>query len=267
MSNEIATTNNNFPSQAELQTIGLIAKTAHSSGLYSGVGGESKILMILLTAKELGVGPCMALNGGIWNINGKVEISSRLMNSLIRRAGHSLTIIRSDDTVCTLLGKRSDGDTFECSFTMEEAKTAGLAVRDVWKKYPGDMLYNRCMSRLARRLFSDVIGNSYVEGEIREAKEVEKQLPVAECEDVTPEPKAEQFQTNSILIEKVNDNQALKLQEEFLKIDAECRANMWGYLKEKHGVAEGNFHGIPESQFLVLIAGIDRNKEKNKSVA
>lgn len=185
MSNELMVTNN-FPTQVELQSVALIARTAKASQLYSNVGDEAKIMMILLAARELGVGPCQALNGGIWSIQGKIEISARLMNGLIRRAGHSIKVIKSTDTECVLLGTRTDGDSFECSFTIDDATKAGLAGGNVWKKYPGDMLYNRCMSRLARRLFSDVIGQCYVEGEISEGVAQEK-LMKADCEDVTPQ--------------------------------------------------------------------------------
>lgn len=176
--------NSIMPSAQEFQMLQVIAKNAQDSGLYAGMGQQSKIFMVLLAARELGVSPMLALNGGIWNIQGKIEISARLMNGLIRRAGHSIKIIVSNDTHCTLLGTRTDGDSFECSFNMEDAIKAGLAGGNVWKKYPADMLYNRCMSRLARRLFSDVIGNAYVEGEIKEAKEIER-LEQAECEDIT----------------------------------------------------------------------------------
>ncbi len=178
-----------MPSQDEFNMLQTIARNAQESGLYAGMGQQAKIFMVLLAARELGVSPMLALNGGIWNIQGKIEISARLMNGLIRRAGHSIKIVISNDTHCTLLGTRSDGDSFECKFDMEDAIKAGLAGGNVWKKYPADMLYNRCMSRLARRLFSDVIGNAYVEGEIKEAKEVEKkerELAQAEYEEIKP---------------------------------------------------------------------------------
>lgn len=176
-----------LPNLHEFQMFQTIAKTAQSSGLYKGVGEESKIFMILLAARELGISPMLALNGGIWNIQGKIEVSSRLMNSLIRRAGHSLEIKECNNNICTLRGKRADnGDIAEASFTIEEARVAGLAGREVWKKYTQDMLYARAMSRLARRLFSDVIGTAYVEGEIRDAIEKPHNLPQAEYEDVTP---------------------------------------------------------------------------------
>jgi hypothetical protein len=169
--NALTIKNNLIPTENEFQTIQNIAKMASVSGLYSSAGSEPKILMILLAARELGISPMVALNGGIWNIQGKIEISARLMNSMIRRAGHSIVVKECDSTKCVLEGKRCDnGDTFTASFTIEDAKNAGLAGRDTWKKYAEDMLYSRAMSRLARRLFPDIIGTAYVEGEIRDAK-------------------------------------------------------------------------------------------------
>jgi hypothetical protein len=157
----------NIPNAQEMQILQTIARTASTSGLYSSIGNEQKILMILLAAQELGIKPMMALNGGLWNIQGKIEISARLMNSMIRRAGHSIIVKEINSQKCVLEGKRADsGDTFTAQFTIEEAQRAGLTSRDVWRKYTEDMLYARAMSRLARRLFPDVIGTAYVEGEI-----------------------------------------------------------------------------------------------------
>lgn len=180
-----------MPSQEEFNMLQVIAKNAQDSGLYGGVGQQAKIFMVLLAARELGVSPMLALNGGIWNIQGKIEISARLMNGLIRRAGHSIKIIETTDEICTLLGTRTDGDFVTLSFSKADAEKAGLWGNNTWKKYPADMLYNRCMSRLARRLFPDVIGTAYVEGEIREAKEIEKKekdLAQAEYEEIRHNP-------------------------------------------------------------------------------
>ena len=151
-------TNSNaiLPSMQEFQMFQVIAKNAQDSGLYAGVGQQAKIFMILLAARELGIPPMLALNGGIWNIQGKIEISARLMSSLIRRAGHKLEI-KSTDKFCTIRGIRKDtGEDHEETFTWAMAEKAGLTQGNVWKKYPEDMLYNRCISRIGRRLFADV---------------------------------------------------------------------------------------------------------------
>ena len=254
--------NNLMPSQQEFQMLQVIAKNAQDSGLYSGVGQQAKIFMVLLAARELGVPPMLALNGGIWNINGKIEISSRLMNGLIRRAGHSIKIVLSNDTHCTLLGTRNDGDSFECSFNMDDAIKAGLAGGNVWKKYPADMLYNRCMSRLARRLFSDVIGNSYVEGEIREAKEVEK-LEHVECEEITQKNESTLSQLPSDLNlshePKLSDEQYATIMIGYARTNDIFKSNFETYMKEKWGVTE--FENIPAKYYKITLDSINRNLE------
>lgn len=146
-----------------------ISKSASKSGLYKM--SQDHIFMVLLAAHELDIMPMQALNGGIWIIQGRVEVSARMMNLMIRKHGHSVVVKKCTNEVCILEGIRRDsGDTAVCQFTIEEAKKIGLASRDVWIKYTEDMLFARALSRLARRLFPDVIGNAYVEGEIDESK-------------------------------------------------------------------------------------------------
>lgn len=140
-----------------------LLKTPH----YAKLGYEG-VFAILTDAKTLGIDPFVALNGGLYYVKGKVEMSARLMNAKIREGKHSITKDkRSDDTTCILHGKRSDTqDTWTESFSIQEAQKAGLDKNPVWKNYTRDMLFARALSRLARQLFPDVIGNCYVEGEI-----------------------------------------------------------------------------------------------------
>lgn len=249
--------NSLMPTQEEFQMLQVIAKNAQDSMLYAGVGQQAKIFMVLLAARELGVSPMLALNGGIWNIQGKIEISARLMNGLIRRAGHSIKIVVSNDTHCTLLGTRKDGDSFETSFNMDDAVKAGLAGGNVWKKYPADMLYNRCMSRLARRLFSDVIGNAYVEGEIREAKEIEK-LEASEYEEIKHNPETLQTFTmnsppNSNLI---SFDQLTEIMKGMAQMPEEVKENYKKYMKNTWNVSEYEY--LPTEAFEPTMKAIER---------
>jgi hypothetical protein len=145
------------------QLCNMLMKTPH----YAKMGPEG-IFAVVETAKSLGVDPRQALGGGLYYVKGKVEMSSRMMNALIRSKKHSVTRDKkSDEKICILHGKRSDtGDTWTESFSMEDAARAGLLGNPVWKNYPKDMLFARALSRLARQLFPDIIGNCYVEGEI-----------------------------------------------------------------------------------------------------
>lgn len=180
--------NPGIPNSHEMMVYTTMAEQAISSKMYRGMADKSAVMMIMLAARELGI-PCMqALNGGLNIIQGKVEISARMMNGLIRKAGHEIKIKESTDDSCTLIGKRCDtGETEEACFTVAEAQRAGLVKPGGgWIKCPKDMCFARALSRLARQLFSDVIGIGYVEGEIK-AIEAEIIVPegIPEIEDHT----------------------------------------------------------------------------------
>lgn len=144
-----------------------LIKTKHYQTL-----GEAGIFAVIQKAKSLNINILEALNGGLYYLQGKVGMSSEMMASLIRQQGHSvIKDQKSDNSVCILHGKRADnGDTWTVSFSMEDARRAGLA-KNMYEKYPGIMLYNRAMSMLARQLFPDVIkGAGYTMDELVEIK-------------------------------------------------------------------------------------------------
>jgi hypothetical protein len=180
MSNELVEYNEPnrtlVPDEKMMQAFIFMAKQAANSKFYDKVGGEAGLLSIMLLARELDVPPMQALSGGIWNIQGKVEMSARMMNMKIRHSGHKLNIIKWDLQSCTIKGIRKDtGEEMSVDFSMEDAKRAGLLRNPTWEKYPREMLFNRALSIIARMLFPDVIGNCYVEGEIKDAIEVDDQ--------------------------------------------------------------------------------------------
>ncbi len=178
MSELVVRNNYGTPSEHEMMVFQTMAKAAVESKMYRGIGDQAGVMMIMLSARELGIPPCQALNGGINIINGKAEISARMMSALIRKAGHEIKIKEISDASCTLIGKRSDtGESEEATFSVADAQKAKLVKPGGgWEKCPKDMCFARALSRLARQLFSDVIGIGYVEGEIK-ASEVELCLP------------------------------------------------------------------------------------------
>lgn len=153
--------------------------------------GMDGIFAIIQKANSVGISPLEAVGGSMYYVNGKVELSANAMNYLIRRAGHSITKDpKSDSKICILHGKRKDnGDSWTCSFSIEDAKKAGI-FKNVWEKYAEDMLFARALTRLARQLFPDVIKGCYVEGEIRDGiidnARTNPSIEEAEYEDVKP---------------------------------------------------------------------------------
>lgn len=142
----------------------LLAQSPH----YKKMGYEG-ILAIAHTAKAAQIPVPRALNGGMYFVKGRVEVSAFMMNEMIRSKGHSITMGKSEDpNTCILHGKRKDnGDTMSASFSFEEAKRAGLVrPNSPWITYTQDMLFARALSRLGRRLFPDCLCGCYAEGEI-----------------------------------------------------------------------------------------------------
>jgi hypothetical protein len=165
-----------IPTQAEITAIEVMAKQAVDSTFVQKLGGFAGAFSIAMYARELNVPIMSALFGGFSNIMGKITIAPQLMNAMIRRAGHKLKI-DSNDQRCIVEGTRKDtGEKCEVSFSLEDARKAGLVkASGGWEKYPSDMCFARALSRLARRLFPDVIGMAYVEGELDEVEEKEEE--------------------------------------------------------------------------------------------
>lgn len=150
--------------QQELDYLKHLVHIASKSGNY-GISSDT-MLNIMLTAKDLGISPLKALNGGFYVVNGKISMSTALMADRIRKEGHSIRIPEWTSEKCTIIGVRKDnGDSIKFEYTIEDAKNANLTNSPTWKKFPKQMLYNRAMSTLARTLFPDVVGNAYSEDE------------------------------------------------------------------------------------------------------
>lgn len=60
-------------------------------------------------------------------------------------------------TSATWVAKRAGKKEQRVTWTIEDAKTAGLAQKDNWKHYPKAMLSARCISALAKMVFPDII--------------------------------------------------------------------------------------------------------------
>lgn len=218
--NETVLSRSGLPSEHEMMVYHTMAEQAVSSKMYSR--DKSAVMMIMLAARELGIPAMQALNGGLNVIQGKVEISARMMSALIRKAGHQITVQESTAIHCVLVGKRCDtGEVQSASFSVAEAQLAGLVKQGGgWTKWPKDMCFARALSRLARQLFSDVIGIGYVEGEI------------CQIEDKKPSAIPEEIMSEVVVVQEVKTENEQECLDRFLNIfDKEDKLLAKEYLK------------------------------------
>jgi hypothetical protein len=165
-----------FPSEQEWKTIVEQAQVLQKSGfLPVAVKSPEQAIAIALKGREIGV-PMMQAFAHISVINGKTSVSSELQLALIYKncSGAIVDYVQTNNEVCTIDAQRPGRKKQRFSFSMEDAKRAGLTEKENWKKYPAAMLRARCVSVVAHAMFPDsIIGIVSQEDEVSETIDCE----------------------------------------------------------------------------------------------
>lgn len=150
----------------------LSTKLANTEFVPSSLRGKpAAIAACVLAGRELGIGPMSSLQNLIV-IDGRPSMTSLLMRQLIFAAGHSIHYAESTDFRCVVKGRRRGEEEWTTiTWTMDQAKKAGLDTKTNWRKYPKQMLQARATGELARLVFADCLGGmGYLEDELVEVE-------------------------------------------------------------------------------------------------
>lgn len=113
------------------------------------------IAACILTGRELGIGPMASLKS-IHMVLGVPSLSAEYKRARALAAGHQIAIDDSTSTRCVVRGRRAGADNWvTITWTMDMAKRAKLAGKDIWQQYPQRMLQARATSELCDLLFPD----------------------------------------------------------------------------------------------------------------
>jgi len=225
----------------ELKNTQNLCKTLMMTKHYAKLG-EDGVFAVIAKAKSMNISPLEALNGGMYYVQGKVEMSGVMMMSIIRQQGHSINLDpKSTGNHVVMHGKRKDnGDTWTASFSIEDAKKAGI-YKATWEKYPQAMCIWRCVSMLGRYLFADVIKGCYVQGEISDS-------PI-EVIDFT----AHHPVHSEIEVEKINKDQIEELTNILSKCDTDYKKQVWDFWKKQYRI--NGLGDLPASTYEDIIKG------------
>lgn len=127
------------------------------------------ILAVIQHAVALDIQLATALDNLVFSDSGVGGMRARLMHALLTRAGHEVVVTHHDDRICRMVLKRGDGRRGGgAQWTLSEATNAGLLEKkgSPWRFYGEDMLWARCLSRLARRYAPETIAGFYVADEL-----------------------------------------------------------------------------------------------------
>lgn len=128
----------------------------------------ANVLLAIEKGEALGIHHMTAIDS-LHVIDGKVGLSSELMRGLILRAGHTFDIAENtaEKAAVDVARHERPNRVSRFEFTIEDARTAQLLGKDVWKKYPKAMLLARATSMAARAVFADVLaGMGYTPEEL-----------------------------------------------------------------------------------------------------
>ena len=145
---------------------------------------EYDLLYIVATGQEFCLSPVVAVRE-IAIIKGKPYLSAQLRVGMVKQSPlcEFFRLIESDDKKAVFETKRKSEGLTKLTFTIEEARRAGLVGRvdrdgkpitdDNWSKYPALMLRRRCASQLADEVYPDVTRGSRDREELDEERERE----------------------------------------------------------------------------------------------
>lgn len=160
-----------------------LAPMIHASRLF-GVGSPEQAVMIMLKGYELGL-PFTASFELIHIIQGKPSLSPRGALAIIQASGLLADLkIEEQPGVCTVAMKRTNGTEYTTTFTLEDAKRAGIVNPDSgWQKYQANMLRWRSVGFCADVLFADVLGGMKRADEFGAMIDAQGNVVVGEVQD------------------------------------------------------------------------------------
>ena len=162
MTNQLATTNQEHGIVHSMDDVMRAAEIMSKSGYFADAKEAAQCGVKIMAGVEMGFGAFASMTG-VHIIQGKPTIGANLMASAVKGRG------KYDYRVREMTAKRCVIEFFEggktigiSDYTIEEATAAGLTAKDIWKKYPKNMLFSRAISNGIRWFAPDVFSGSTV---------------------------------------------------------------------------------------------------------
>ena len=176
-----------YPTDAETSSIHKWAMTATEAQEITVLKKMTKadIALVALRGFELGIGMGHALDS-IYVVNGRTSMSAELMRERAIGAGYRIEIASEDAEQCAVaIWHISDPDyRHEETFLMEDARKAGLAGKDNWKKYPKQMMRARATANAVRWFAPQALAGCVERNEAEDIPEASFEPRVLSAEEV-----------------------------------------------------------------------------------
>lgn len=178
-----------------IESLFRFSEAVHRSALAPrSLDTPEKILVAIETGLELGLRPMQALRG-IYVVNGRpgmmVELASGVVRNSGKAVGLKMGVSGEGDARHGWCESRRDGDTLKTSFSVSDAKKAGLWGGGTWAKYPDRMLQARAAGYHYRDYYSDVLMGLNTVEELEDTPSETRRVVSTEVMPASPDPLAE----------------------------------------------------------------------------
>jgi hypothetical protein len=133
-----------------------------SKAVPSSLANEAQVFMVIKAGAEKGMQPVDSLQS-FYIVNGRITMWGAAVPARLRQYGIFIKWVEKTDkkAVVTLIDKKEDIDHTE-EFTWEDASKAGLTGKDIWKKYPKNMLAFKALGNAVRFFCPHVLNGMYI---------------------------------------------------------------------------------------------------------
>lgn len=186
--------------------VAMAERLAHARGFVPAayVNNPNAIAAAIMTGMEMGIPPMQSMRE-IHIIEGKPSISATLMLALARRAGVKTEWEHTDATKATIVVTVPGHRPQKMTFTIEEARAAGVAGKGNWKSYPAAMLRARCASAAIRAFCPEVVGSSVYESDSGELSDGTPSAQIIEGQFAPTPPAAPPAQPRTLKLSEITD--------------------------------------------------------------
>lgn len=208
-----------YPQKFLMQKNGIKTATVTEENL-------NKALGLIMFGKSLGLTEPMSVNN-LANINGRMAMDVMTMATLVYKSGLMVDKRETFDEetmTATCYVKRKGMESGETrTFSLADAKAAGLTSSAVWNNYTKDMLAKRALSRALRSVFPDVVNGliSDVEasdGEYSNNNASSHQVQETKAPKEEPQQLAIEESSTELLTEALNMVKSSKTMEELVEV-------------------------------------------------
>jgi len=189
MANELVRVEHAAPAQRRsFDEIMRMAETIAKSRLF-GVTQVDQVVALMLMAEAEGRHVASAMQD-YSVIQGKPSLKAEAMLARFQQAGGKVKWTELSDTRVAAIFSHSQCEPVEIDWDMQRARMAGLGGKDMWKKFPRQMLRARVISEGVRTAYPGALGGMYAPEEVIDFEPSRQQVSAPVVREQLPAPEA-----------------------------------------------------------------------------